>query len=158
MFGTFVVFGVILSLLYKHGAASASLGPPNVPMIFGSEPWNRMNTWVKTPAPPDINSGIAIVVGFAITILLNSLRMNLNWFPFHPVGFAVSCSWSMHRLWLAMFIAWAIKLILLRYGGLKLYRRALPFFLGIILGECVVGSFWTIFGIVFKLPSYAFWP
>jgi hypothetical protein len=64
----------------------------------------------------------------------------------------------MHRLWLAMFIAWAIKLIMLRYGGLKLYRRALPFFLGIILGECIVGSFWTIFGIVFKLPSYAFWP
>jgi hypothetical protein len=158
IFGTFVAFGVILHLLYQHGAASASLGPPNVPMIFGSEPWNRMNTWVKNPASPDTNTAIAIVVGFGVTILLNSLRMNMSWFPFHPVGFAVSCSWSMHRLWLAMFIAWAIKLVMLRYGGLKLYRRALPFFLGIILGECIVGSFWTIWGIIFNLPSYAFWP
>jgi hypothetical protein len=156
--GTFIAFYVILALLYKHGAGSATLGPPNVPMIFGSEPWNRMETWVKSPASPDTNTGIAIVVGFAMTILLNSLRMRMSWFPFHPVGFAVSGSWSMGLLWLPMFIAWVIKLLMLRYGGLKLYRRALPFFLGVILGECVVGSFWTIWGIIFNLPSYAFWP
>lgn len=57
-----------------------------------------------------------------------------------------------------MLCAWIIKLLVLRYGGLKLYRQVLPFFLGIILGECVVGSLWTIIGIVFRVPSYAFWP
>ena len=158
VFGTFVAFSMILILLYQRGAASATLGPPNVPMIFGSEPWNRMDSWVKSPAAPDTNMAIAIVVGFAMTIVLNSLRMKIGWFPFHPVGFAVSSSWSMNLLWLAMFVAWVIKLVMLRYGGLKLYRRALPFFLGVILGECVVGSFWTIWGIIFNLPSYAFWP
>ena len=158
VFGTFIAFYVILALLYKNGAASSTLGPPNVPLIFGSEPWNRMETWVKSPAAPDTNTGIGIAVGFATTIFLNSLRMKMAWFPFHPVGFAVSSSWSMHRLWLPMFIAWVVKLVMLRYGGLKLYRRALPFFLGIILGECVLGSFWTIWGIIFHVPSYAFWP
>ena len=158
VFGTFIAFYVILALLYKFGAGSATLGPPNVPMIFGSEPWNRMESWVKSPASPDSYTAIAIVVGFAVTILLNSLRMKVGWFPFHPVGFAVSGSWSMGLLWLPMFIAWVIKLLMLRYGGLKLYRRALPFFLGVILGECVVGSFWTIWGVIFNLPSYAFWP
>jgi len=158
IFGTFVAFYVILTLLYKHGAASSTLGPPNVPLIFGSEPWNRMDTWVKSPSSPDTNAAIAIVVGFATTIVLNSMRMKLGWFPFHPVGFAVSSSWSMGLLWLPMLIAWVIKLLLLRYGGLKLYRQALPFFLGIILGECVLGSFWTIWGIAFRVPSYAFWP
>lgn len=158
VFGTFVAFYVILALLYKWGAGSSTLGPPNVPLIFGREPWTRMETWVRSPAAPDVNMAIAIVVGFVTTIFLNSLRMKIGWFPFHPVGFAVSSSWSMHRLWLPMFIAWVIKLVLLRYGGLKLYRRALPFFLGVILGECIVGSFWTIWGIIFHLPSYAFWP
>jgi len=158
VFGTFVAFYMILALLYKYGAASSTLGPPNVPLIFGMEPWNRMETWVKSPAPPDVNMGIAIVVGFVTTIVLNSLRMKIGWFPFHPVGYAVSSSWSMNYLWLAMFVAWVTKLVMLRYGGLKLYRRALPFFLGVILGECVVGSFWTIWGIIFHLPSYAFWP
>ena len=156
--GTIVAFWVILHLLYQRGAASADVGPPNVPMIFGWEPWSRMEGWVRSPEPPDLNRAGAIVVGFGATIVLNSLRMKIGWFPFHPVGYAVSSSWSMHLLWLPMFIAWLVKLVMLRYGGLRLYRRALPFFLGVILGECVAGSVWTIVGIVFNVPSYAFWP
>lgn len=155
--GTFVAFWVILHLLYQYGAAQ-QMAPPNVPMIFGWEAWSRLDGWIKVPQPADGNRAVAIAVGFAITILLNTLRMRIGWFPFHPVGYAVSSSWSMHRLWLAMFIAWMIKLLILRYGGLRLYRQALPFFLGVILGECIMGSFWTIWGICFKLPSYAFWP
>ncbi len=157
--GTIVAFWIILHLLYQKGAASSELGPPNVPLIFGMETWQRMEGWIKIPQAPDGNRGMAIAVGFAITIILNSLRMRLGWFPFHPVGYAVSATWSMQMLWVAMFIAWLIKLIILRYGGLRLYRRALPFFLGIILGECVVGSLWTIFGMVFDVrQTYAFWP
>jgi hypothetical protein len=33
----------------------------------------------------------------------------------------------------------------------------MPFFFGLILGEFVVGSLWTIIGIVFNIPSYGFW-
>lgn len=155
--GTFVAFWVILHLLYQNGAA-VKVGPPNVAMIFGSEPWGRMDAWVKAPQPSDYNRAIAIIVGFILTLALNAIRMQISWFPFHPVGFAVSSSWSMQLLWLPLFIAWVIKLTILRYGGLRLYRRALPFFLGAILAECVVGSFWTIWGIIFHVPSYAFWP
>jgi hypothetical protein len=39
-----------------------------------------------------------------------------------------------------------------------MYRQALPFFLGVILGECVLGSGWTLIGIFFRIPTYAFWP
>jgi hypothetical protein len=158
VFGTFVAFWVILHLNYQYGGASSNIGPPNVTMIFGGEPWNRMDSWIKVPRHTEVDRAIAISVGFVFTIFLNSLRMKIAWFPFHPVGYAVSSSWSMHRLWLPIFIAWIIKLMILRYGGLKLYRQALPFFLGVILGECIVGSFWTIWGIGFRIPSYAFWP
>ncbi|MDH7600988.1 MAG: hypothetical protein QHI38_02465 [Armatimonadota bacterium] len=158
VFGTYVAFWVILHLNYQYGGASSNIGPPNVTMIFGTEPWMRMDSWLKSPFEQRTERAVAIAIGFAVTILLNSLRMRISWFPFHPVGYAVSSSWSMHRLWLPMFIAWIIKLVILRYGGLKLYRQALPFFLGVILGECVVGSFWTIWGISFHIPSYAFWP
>lgn len=155
--GTFSAFWVILHLLYQYGAAK-QMGPPNVPLIFGGEAWNRMDSWLKYPLPADTNRTIAIVIGFAVTIALNSLRMRIPWFPFHPVGYAVSSSWSLNQLWMALLVAWIIKLLVLRYGGLKLYRQVLPFFLGIIIGECVVGSLWTIIGIVFGVQSYAFWP
>ena len=34
-------------------------------------------------------------------------------------------------------MAWLIKLLALRYGGIQLYRTLLPFFIGLILGTCV---------------------
>jgi hypothetical protein len=57
-----------------------------------------------------------------------------------------------------MLIAWFLKLMLLRYGGLRTYRAAVPLFLGLIIGECVMGSLWTIIGIALHTQTYAFWP
>lgn len=155
--GTIASFWSQLHICYQVGAAS-KVAPPTVPLIFGGEPFNRLDGWLKGVEIPSRNIAWAIAVGFTFTILLNAMRMRFFWFPFHPVGFAVSSSWSMHQLWMCMFIAWLIKLVLLRYGGLRLYRQAVPLFLGLILGECVMGSLWTIIGIALHTQTYAFWP
>ena len=155
--GTIASFWTELHVYYQVGAAS-KVAPPTVPLIFGGEPFNRLDGWLRGVDVPTENIRIAILIGFAFTILLNSLRMRFFWFPFHPVGFAISSSWSMHQLWMCMLIAWTIKLLLLRYGGLRLYRTAVPLFLGLILGECVMGSLWTIIGIALHIQTYAFWP
>jgi hypothetical protein len=119
-----------------------------------------MAGWISAPTSKaeQYRTQMAIGVGFFITLLLSALRLRLSWFPFHPVGFAVSSSWSLELLWLPLMIAWAIKLFLLRYGGLPAYRKALPLFLGVILGECVLGSLWSLVGIALNIPTYAFWP
>jgi hypothetical protein len=36
-----------------------------------------------------------------------------------------------------LVIAWTTKTLLLRYGGLRAHRRALPLFLGILVGSGV---------------------
>jgi hypothetical protein len=158
-FGALCAFWADLDQSYRLGAAE-KVAPPNVQLIFGSEPWERMHGWIKNSVSPQQVSNVrtAIVVGFCVTLLLNALRMRFAWFPFHPVGYAVSSSWSLSLLWLPLLIAWMIKSVMLRYGGLRVYRQAMPFFLGIILGECVVGSLWMLIGIVFHIPTYAFWP
>jgi len=155
--GTIASFWSELHVYYKVGA-TAKVSPVGVPYIFGMEPYRRLDAWLRSAPPPSTNIAWAIGVGFVFTILLNSLRMRFSWFPFHPVGFAVSSSWSMHLLWTCMFVAWLIKLLLLRYGGLRLYRSAVPLFLGVILGECIMGSLWTIIGIALGMQTYAFWP
>ena len=159
LIGIPAAFYAVLSLTYKYGAAT-NMAPPDVPLIFGGEPYNRLTGWIKTPPLPmtAIYTRWAIGVGFSLTILLNTLRMRFPWFPFHPVGYAVSSTWSMNLLWLPLLLAWAIKALMLRYGGLQLYRKALPFFMGLVLGECVVGGAWTIIGIALHIPTYAFWP
>ncbi len=159
VFGALCAFWADLHQTYQVGAAE-KVAPPNVQMIFGGEPWNRMSGWVSTPSPKQqqFNTQVAIGVGLGVTLLLNMLRLRVAWFPFHPVGYAVSSSWSLGLLWLPLMVAWIIKLCILRYGGLRAYRQALPLFLGIILGECVLGSLWTIYGIASGNPTYAFWP
>lgn len=159
VFGALAAFWADLDQSYRFGAAE-KIAPPNVQLIFGSEPWQRMAGWINTPTnkAEQYRTQIAIGVGFLITLLLSTLRLRLSWFPFHPVGFAVSSSWSLELLWLPLMIAWIIKLFLLRYGGLPAYRRALPLFLGVILGECVLGSLWSLIGIALNIPTYAFWP
>ncbi len=155
--GTIASFWSQLHICYQVGAAS-KVAPPTVPLIFGGEPFNRLDGWLKGVEVPSRNITYAIIVGFVFTIFLNALRMRFFWFPFHPVGFAVSSTWSMHQLWMAMFIAWFLKLMLLRYGGLRTYRAAVPLFLGLIIGECVMGSLWTLIGILLHTQTYAFWP
>lgn len=159
VFGVLCAFWADLDQTYRLGAAQ-KIAPPNVQLIFGSEPWARMQGWIRTPTSPvqQGNVRVAIIVGFLLTLGLNIVRMRAGWFPFHPVGYAVSGSWSLGLLWLPLLIAWIIKSLLLRYGGLKAYRQALPFFFGVILGECVIGSLWMLIGIALNIPTYAFWP
>ena len=34
----------------------------------------------------------------------------------------------------AVFLTWAVKVVILRIGGINLYRRCRPFFLGMLVG------------------------
>jgi hypothetical protein len=155
--GPIAGFWALLHLSYAYGAAAA-IGPPNVLTIFATEAWGRWNGWVNIPRPPHTVEGVALLAGMGFTIALNALRGRLMGFPFHPVGYAVASSWGMSILWVPMLIAWLLKGLLLRYGGLALYRKTVPFFHGVILGECLMGSLWALIGIGRGIPTYAFWP
>jgi len=47
-------------------------------------------------------------------------------------------------MWFSVFVAFLLKSIVLKYGGPQLYRRAVPFFLGMILGEIVPAGIWLV--------------
>jgi hypothetical protein len=155
-FGCLASFWAFLHIGYNLGVGSAKVVGPVV-WAFGPEPFNRLQGWLQNPQKPNLQALTAMGIGFAFTMTLMALRMRFYWWPFHPVGYAVSSSWSLHVMWLPLLIAWALKLLILRYGGLKTYMQWMPFFFGLILGEFVVGSLWTIIGIVFNIPSYGFW-
>jgi hypothetical protein len=63
----------------------------------------------------------------------------------------------MGKLWACIFLAWAAKALITRYGGAKAYRAALPFFVGLVLGEFAIGSIWGILGAIIRRPVYLFW-
>ena len=69
----------------------------------------------------------------------------------------MSFSEALQNPMFCILISWVVKGLLLRQGGLKVYQKAIPFFLGLILGEFTVGSLWTIIGIVRNVSTYGFW-
>jgi len=124
------------------------------PFGYSSRPFTRLQGWMYNPTSPDFAAAAAMGVGLLSTIFLAAMRMRFIWWLFHPAGFAVSSSWSMNVFWGSIFISWAIKFSILRLGGLKLHRQSIPFFLGLVLGEFVVGSVWSIREVVFGVASY----
>ena len=90
--------------------------------------------------------------------MLNNLEEGK--FPFHPVGFVFG-TWYVRDFWGSLLLGWAAKLLLLRYGGLRLYRRSMPFFLGLMVGHLIMVLFWAVvacisgeFAAGYALPTY----
>ena len=81
-----------------------------------------------------------------MTLALSALRARFVGFPLNAAAYAMNITFATDFFWCDMFVAWLIKILILRYGGRNLYRAALPFFLGLILGDFVSGSAWSIFG------------
>ena len=123
---------------------------------YAWRPFGNLERWLSNPSPPDYPATAAIFIGFLTTTILYSMRTRFFWWAFHPAGFAVSSSWSMNLFWSSILISWLIKLIILKYGGVKLHRKVIPFFLGLILGEFVVGGVWTLRGALFHTATYKF--
>ena len=69
--------------------------------------------------------------------LLTLLRSRWSWWPFHPLGLAFQATTGLRVYAFGMFLTWAFKYMVLRYGGIPLYRRCQPFFLGLIVGYIV---------------------
>ena len=149
-------FWALLSISYKFGATS---GMSWVPMIYGSEPWNRLQNWLVNPTPSNLPAVAFTGVGLLFSVFLFLMQMKFLWWPFYPAAYAaVSGSWAISHIWFSLWLAWLIKLIVLKYGGVKSHRRAIPFFLGLILGEFIVGSLWTILGASLNIVTYGILP
>ena len=73
--------------------------------------------------------------GFLMTGLLTFLSYRVPWWPLHPVGFTISWGWPIFYSSLSVFIAWLAKTIILKIGGMKLYKRLQPLFIGLIVGH-----------------------
>ena len=124
---------------------------------YGFDVYNRMAQWVTAPSPGQPGAVAGMGAGLIAALMLIALRARFFGWPFHPIGYAISGSWSMNLVWLPLLIAWLAKLTVLRYGGLRLYRIALPFFLGLILGDCTMGTLWSLIGLLLGTPTYNFW-
>jgi hypothetical protein len=156
LFGTLCAFWAHLHIFYQYGLASAKVRPWLAGM--GLSQANQTASLLKLPPPRDTTGMFAAMFGLVAAIVLCQCRLGLSWWPFHPLGYALATTASMDYMWCPFFLAWLAKMLTTRYGGIKAYRTALPFFLGLILGDYVVPALWGLAGILTGHQQYLAFP
>jgi hypothetical protein len=163
MFGA-IMLATVLGILgsfwaFEHQAyAQGATGKFSEGYGMSEEGFERMARWIGGTLDQHSNlpAVSAMSIGLITTLVLLFFRLRSFGFPFHPIGYAVSSSWAIHLVWLPLLIAWICKGLTMRYGGLRIYRLLLPFFLGLILGDCVMGSVWALLGLLLHMRTFNF--
>lgn len=119
--------------------------------------YQQMALWVTTNVPRNDDRLTAQVVGGVFAALLGLLRTVWVKSPFHPLGFILATAYGDQATsFFPMLVAWACKSLVLKMGGLPLYRRFIPLFLGLILGHIVAGGIlWPLLNVVLNLSPEA---
>jgi hypothetical protein len=94
-----------------------------------------------------------VLCGAAITAGMLVMRAWFLWWPLHPFGLVMCGTWAMSMIWFSILIGWALKALIMTFGGAKMYRRALPLFLGLVLGESMISAFWMAVGFITQTPG-----
>jgi hypothetical protein len=142
-----ITFWVFLQLNYKLGALKAWRGL----VAYGA-----IERWVTRPSEPDKGFLVSAGIGFLVVLFNTVMRLRFLWWQLHPLGYPVAGYYHFEKLWFPFFISWIAKRTILRYGGIKAYRRAFPLFMGLVLGEFFMGSIWGIIGLLTGKHTYAF--
>ena len=125
-----------LHAAYTHGAQK-----------FDAWQFRDMGNWqfgqlaasLHTPEAPTPFLRLGLFCGAAVMLVLNWLHTSFLWWGISPIGFIMGGTWALNtRIWTNAFIAWTLVTLLVRLGGLRLYRRFRPVFLGMALGHVVI--------------------
>jgi hypothetical protein len=156
-----IMFAIIISIFatfWSFVDPSHRVGMETAHMNWvGRGAMNRLQNWLVNPTEGSLSTPANFGAGMLFTLFLAFMRMRFLWWPFHPAGYAVSNSWGMAIAWFPLLIAWIIKSLVMRFGGLRVHRQVTPFFLGLMLGEFVVGSTLSIVGTALRKTVYSFW-
>ncbi len=138
---------VVLTGIYHYGwfglrgLQTGWLGPQSIG-DGGRIIWRQMY-----PTNTDVNGLIAIVFGAAFAIFLGAMRLRFWWWPLHPVGYMAGMCWGLNWYWMPFLVGWACKTLVVRYGGLRLYRTTVPLAIGFIVGDLLNAGLWALVGL-----------
>ncbi|GBD00056.1 hypothetical protein HRbin17_02590 [bacterium HR17] len=149
-------FWLVLDLMYRLGAATARVKGDIVRYYVDIYP--QLQAWLTVPTLPRRDAAAWMTGAFLGTWAMMHWRWRQGGLPFHPMGYALASNWSMDYLWCSLLISWAIKAALLHYGGAQGYRKTVPLFVGLVVGEAVAASCWGAVSLVLERPTYSFWP
>jgi len=140
---------VTLTVLYGRGflMTAAAKGNYFVPWALRDDGFTLVHD-IMSGANRDVAGVLGMVGGLMVTIFFGIMRLRFLWWPLHPIGYLLSNSVPQAVGTFPFLIAWTLKTLVTRYGGLRLYRQTIPLAIGLIVGDLLNSSLWNIIGLV----------
>ena len=154
--GCLAAWASCLGIYYHFGADNSTMNGWRTGQ--GHYGFEELQGWLNSPKPVDSGRITASLAGMGFVLLLGLLRTRLPWWPLHPIGYAVGSTDTMTWIWFPVLLGWLLKTLILRYGGVKLYRTALPFFIGLVLGDYTISCLWALYFLATGHPGYRTFP
>jgi len=148
----FLVGGyVTLQMNYRRGALNMSdwmwgAGRSRLAQFDTANNWKNKAPDVGSPGDPV--AAKAISVGAVVMTALTVMRRVFPRWPLHPVGYVIANSISADWFIGSVLVAWLLKTLILRLGGIRIYRKLMPMFIGFILGDAVMFVVFGVYGAI----------
>jgi hypothetical protein len=136
---------VNLSGLYRFGFLETATGKGASFAAWALRDAGYSIEWDITGGENRYPMGMVYVgAGAVMCVFLGLMRQHFLWWPFHPIGYLLSNSIPQAMGTFPFLIAWALKSLTVRYGGLGLYRKTIPLAIGLIVGDLLNSSLWSL--------------
>jgi hypothetical protein len=149
----------LLAIYYTFGASSSHVNSWRTDQAHYG--FDELQGWLNLPHGFDAQAFRWSIAGGLVVLLLTMMRRNFVWWPFHPIGYAVANAGSgapFEWVWMSIFVGWLCKYMTLRYGGIQAFRKALPFFIGLILGDYAAGGITSLIWLFAHMDGYRTFP
>jgi hypothetical protein len=134
----------MITLYYRYGTRELQLEWASRTTLTVFENVHRLMT---APVEPGGWITFFALAGAVIMLILVICYHRFYWWPIHPLGYLTAYSSAMRILWVSFFIGWACNALCIRYGGVSLFKKLQFFFIGLIIGDFLMGGGWAIVGL-----------
>ena len=152
--GVVVSFLSMLALCYKFGLRELHLDWATRTTVAVYE-----NIYSLIESPVETGHWVMVfsLAGALVMLILVICYHRIFWWPIHPIGYLTTYSSAMRILWFSFFVGWLCNTLCLRYGGIVLFKKFRYFFMGLIIGDFLMGGGWALIGL-FSDASYQVLP
>ena len=161
MFSVLVIaslVGILSSLiLYPYAIYSEGVAAGSEQIhAGGADTYNFLSSWLVNPKPTDWLATSVLGLAFAANLGIMFLRSRFVWCPLHPAGYVIGVApGTTDVIWFPLLLAMVTKWLILKHGGINAYRKAVPFFIGLVLGEALMGCFWPLLSLILRSAVYS---
>jgi hypothetical protein len=140
-FAVIVSYMTCLTLTYHHGGLALDRD-----MMQGQPVWvyNKLKSFIEAPVKPDKTAIGSTMCGGLFMLIMLHMNRNYLWWRLNPLGYIMGSTGTLAQIWFSFFVGWLASTSILKYGGLRMYRRFRALFLGLLLGEFGAAAFWMI--------------